>query len=468
MQLTSKIRLQLKLQKFIFLVLFFTAIGLLAWLSNHYSTRFDLTSNQRHSLSQRSIDLLNTMHGKIIFNAYVTDNTTRQAVDEIIQRYQKIKPDFEIHFYNPDIDFEQAKADKISLRNNIDFVIHYKNRQENIHNLSENTISNALFRLSKKDHQLIVFLSGHNERNPSGQGNQSYSKLKRALDNRGFTIDTLNLLIHPISSKTTLLVIAAPEKPLQQGEIKQIRTYLKNGGNLLWLADIGKLQGLAPVAKMLSISFLPGVIVDNNTNLRRTLNIQSPAIIPVIEYPDHPITRQLNYTLFPVARGIKIIRHKNNQWSYTPLIQSLPKSWLETGSLADEIVFQSDKGDIAGPITLGLALEHTINRPEHNKGKEEPASSPVNHSQRIFIIGDSDFLANGYIGAGDNLPLGLKLFNWLSNDDSLLHIAPKRTSDLKLNLNDSQRSILGFGFLLTLPLMLIIIGFTLWYRRTKR
>ncbi len=467
MQLTSKIRFQLKLQKFVFLALFFTTIGLLAWLSNHYSTRFDLTSNQRHSLSQRSIDLLNTMHGKIIFNAYVTGNTTRQAVDEIIQRYQKIKTDLELHFYNPDINFEQAKADKISLRNNIDFVIHYKNRQENIHNLSEDTISNAFFRLSKKDHQLVIFLSGHNERNPFGHGNRSYSKLRNALDNRGFNIDTINLILHPISKKTTLLVIAAPEKSLQPGEVKQIQTYINNGGNLLWLVDIGKLQGLTPVAKTLGVSFPAGIIVDNNTNLRRTLNIQSPAIIPVIEYPNNPITRQLNYTLFPIARGIKIVRNKKSPWTYTSLIQSLPKSWLETGSLSNEIIFESAKGDIAGPITLGITLERTINKPgQHNAHQLSNAST--RHFQRIFIIGDSDFLANGYIGAGDNLSLGLKLFNWLSNDDSLLHIAPKRSTDLKLNLTDSQRSILGFGFLLALPLILLITGFTLWYRRIKR
>ncbi len=466
MQLNKQTRWQLKIQKVIFLLLFVSILGLLAWLSNHYSTQFDVTDNHRFSLSQRSIDLLKLMPGKISLHAYISDNTTRLAVKEIIQQYQQYKASFKLKFFNPDIDIEQAKADQVHLKNNIAFIIHYKNRQQAIYSLSENTISNALLRLSSKAQHRIIFLSGHNERNPFDKGNRGYSKLTGALKKQGFNVDTLNLLLHPIPSRTRLLIIATPEKPLHKAEVAQIKNYLNKGGNLFWLTDTGNLSGLEPIAKKLGIHFLPGMIVDNNTNLRNMLAIQSPAIIPVIKYPAHEITRQLNYTLFPLTRGIAINTDTaNRSWKITALIQSLPNSWLETSPLSEDIVFQSKQGDIAGPINIGMALQRP--RPEQASTTAHPAdsSSPL---QRVFVIGDSDFLANSYIGAGDNLTLGLNIINWLNSNDRLLHIAAKKTGDLKLVITDTQRALFGFGFLIALPLILLVSGFTLWYRRNKR
>lgn len=460
MHLSTKTRRQLQFQKIVFLILFSTIIGLLAWLSNHYSTQIDLTSNHRNSLSRTSVDLLNTFDGKIIFNAYIRNQTTRQAVKEIIQRYQQIKPDIELHFYNPDIAFKQAEADNVVLKNNIAFVIHYKNRQQNIYSLSENTITNALYRLSLQGKQSIVFITGHNERNPFDKSSRGYSKLSKILEKRGFNIDTVNLLVHPLSGHTRLLVIASPEKQLGKGVVAQILTYLKRGHNLLWLMDVGPLQGLKPLSTMMDIKFLPGVIIDNNTNLRRTLNIQHPAIIPVIDYPEHPITHQLNYTLFPIARGIRTTGMQN-RWEQTPILRSLPKSWVETSNLTGKITFDPDKGDIAGPVTFGLALERKIK-------SAQKATRNSKTSQRLVVIGDTDFLANSYIGAGDNIALATKIFNWLNNDDKLLKIAPIRHTDLKLDLNDTWISVIGFGFYLVLPLTLLVAGFTLWYKRNKR
>jgi len=459
MQLSNKTRLQLKIQKFIFLFLFISSIALLAWLSNHYTKQFDLTSNQRHSLSDNSIDLLHTLDDKVVLYAYVNDTSTQQAVSVIIKRYQQIKNDFELNFLNPDIDFEQAKRDDVVLNNNIAFVLHYKNRHENISSLSENTISNALLRLNKKNQSSVLFLSGHNERDPFDKTNRGYAKLTKTLKNRGVNVDVINLLQTPLDTQNTILVIGAPDKPLLDGEVTLIQNYLKNGGNLLWLNDVGNEESLQSIAQYIGIHFPKGVIVDNNTNLRQTLKIKHPAIIPVIEYPEHIITQRLNYTLFPIARGIEITA-KKDQWLATPILQSLAKSWLETGGILGDIIFESGDGDIAGPITLGVTLERKVLDSHDDKSK--PAT------QRIAVIGDSDFLANSNIGAGDNLNLGINIFNWLSNNDDLLTIAPKARHDLKLDLNDTQLAIISFGFFLILPAILLITGLLIWYLRKKR
>jgi len=445
MNLSNQSRFQITAQKLIFLLLFLSIIGMLAWLSDHYNYQFDLTANKRHSLSQSSVELLNVLDKSISVHAYTTDDVTKQAIREIIGRYQRVKPDFNLRLLNPDIDIVEAQQDGIVMNKPFAFVIYYNGRMEPIDSLSESAISNALLRLNRRDNQQVVFLSGHGERDINGTDSRAYSTLKQQLSDMGFNLQTVNLLEQPLPDNTALLVIAAPVNNYLDGEIEQLENYISKGGNLLWLADPGKLQGLDKLATSFGIQFQAGMIVDNNPDLRRTLNIEHPAIIPVTEYP--------------LARGISPLTNDNtvNDWQAEALFSSFGKSWTETGGLTDEMVFDSAAGDVAGPITIAVAL--------HRKLQESP-TAPAK-TQRAVIVGDSDFLADNYIGAGANLNLGLNIFNWLIGDDDLISVEVKPAADTRLELSDSELVIIGFGFFLILPLALLILGFFIWYRRKK-
>jgi len=464
MKLSDKSRLQLNIQKIIFLLLFICGIGMLAWITNHYTYQFDLTANKRHSLSSSSIELLNALDKDITVHAYTTDDVTQKAIKEIIGRYQHIKSDFNLRLLNPDIDIAEAQQDGIVMNKPFAFVIYYNKRMEHINSLSEQAISNALLRLNRRDNQQVVFLSGHGERNINGKNKRAYATLNQQLSQMGFNLQAVNLLENPLPGNTKLLVIAAPEHDYLAGEIKQLEKFINNGGNLLWLADPGELQGLDKLATSLGLQLQDGVIVDNNADLRQTLNIQHPAIIPVTEYFPHIITNTMRYnTLFPMARGISPLTNENtvNSWQAEALFSSYGKSWSETGGLTEEMEFDSSTGDVAGPITIAVALHRT------NLSADESGATQA-QSQRVVVIGDSDFLAENYLGAGANLNLGLNIFNWLIGDDDFVSIEVKPSPDTKLELNDSQLIIIGFGFFLVLPLLLLITGFTLWYKRKNQ
>ena len=344
------------------------------------------------------------------------------------------------------------------------FVIYYNNRMEHINSLSEQAISNALLRLNRRDNQQVVFLSGHGERSIKGDDNRAYSTLNLQLTEMGFNLQAVNLLENPLPDNTRLLVIAAPTNDYLAGEIKQLENFINNGGNLLWLADPGELHGMDKLATSLGLQLQDGVIVDNNPDLRQTLNIQHPAIIPVTEYFPHVITNTMRYnTLFPMARGISPLTNENtvNNWQTEALFNSYGKSWSETGGVTEEMKFDSTTGDIAGPVTLAVALHRT----GQNAGESTAAK---NQTQRVVVVGDSDFLSDSYIGAGANLNLGLNIFNWLIGDDDFISIEVKPSPDTKLELDDTQLAIIGFGFFLVLPLLLLITGFRIWYIRKNK
>ena len=447
----------LQLQRFIFVALLLTACGLIAWLSLQHSVQFDWTSNQRNTLSQNSIDILNTMTDPALIKVYVQDDATaRSAIEEILKRYQREKADFKFRLINPDIDIEQAQQDNIKQYGQV--IIQYQGRKENLNSLSERAISSALLRLSRSGERKIVFISGHGERSITEDNNLSFTKLAAELNSKGLLAESINLLEHNIPDNTHLLVIASPSSDFLIGELELINNYTDQGGNLLWLMDPGKLHGLEVLSTRLGLTFHDGMIVDNNINLRKTLRIEHPAIIPVLEYVAHAITRNIDYnTLFPISRGISY--NEDSGWLVSQFLVSLPRSWSEKSGLSSEIVFEPDKGDISGPINIGLALERDLSS-EQNTGNKA--------SQRIVVVGDSDFLANSYIGAGANLALGLNIFNWLAGDDALIAVEPRNAPDTQLELNDTEIFMIGTGFFIALPLTLFIAGFTIWYRRRKQ
>ena len=433
----------------IFISLFSISIGLLAWLSTQYGFHSDWTHGSRHSLSDDTQKLLNGLDGPVLIRSYQSeDPALQQAVNEILHRYQRVKADFNFSLINPDLDPDLAKADNITRYGQT--ILKYRQKNEIIDSLSEQNISNALLRLSREHKPTIYFLTGHGERNPTDISPLGYNTLSSQLVSQGFELQSLQLLKQSLKDIKGTLVISSPSHPLLAGEIEQIKQFIDNGGNLLWLQDPGEQLGLEAIAEHLQVQFINGVVVDDDQNLRTVLGITHPAKLPILSYKLHPITEKMKYfTLFITATALYATN--NSDWNSTPILLTQDSSWSETDGFVLEAKFEQEHGDIKGPLSIGLALQR-----EH-QGRQ----------QRIVIIGDTDFISNNNIGQGANLLLTMNSLNWLTEDDKLISISVKNAPDTQLNLDDMQIAIIGFGFLILLPLLLLAAGFYIWYKRRK-
>ena len=135
-------------------------------------------------------------------------------------------------------------------------------------------------------------------------------------------------------------------------------------------------------------------------------------------------------------------------------------SWAETGPLPGTIAFDASKGDRRGPLSMGWALVREVDAAE--AVLEEPVE------QRVLVIGDGDFLSNTYLGNGGNLDLGLRMVNWLVQDDSLISIRATTAPDTALSLSPTASLLIGLGLLLVLPLLLLGCGLLIWLRRRRQ
>ncbi|MCU7906905.1 MAG: GldG family protein [Candidatus Thiodiazotropha sp. (ex Epidulcina cf. delphinae)] len=440
-------RLTARLNDLLFYLLMGTILVLSAWLSGRYDGQWDWTRQGSNSLNPISVDILQRTSGPLKVTAYVSETASlRDRIRRFVGRYQHLKPDMALIFVDPLRHPDAARRQGISLSGEI--LLSYNDREERIQQLDEERFSNAILRLGQIKEHWIAGLTGHGERDLLGKANHDLGEFGKSLKQQGYQVIGLDLATTPTPpDNTALLVIASPLRPLLPGEISLLHDYLEGGGNLLLLSDPGNQVAQSLIRELTGIEQLPGTIVDANV---RELGIDNPAVALVPKYPDHSATRGFSLlTLYPQAAALSVAT--GNDWEIAPLLQTLDRSWNETGPLTGEIARNAQSGEAAGPLTLGLALSR------QRQDKE----------QRLLVIGDGDFLSNSFLNNAGNLDLGLSLSRWLVGDERLIGIPAPQANDQELHLSKLAIGIIGLGSLIVLPLMLLLTGGIMTWRRNR-
>ena len=446
MKASSRLRLQLLIQNGVFAVLVIAAAILIVWLVRDSRAQWDLTQNQRNTLSKATVDILKKVDGPIQVTAYATTQDQnlgdiRRLIHDFIDPYQRVKADLTLRFVDPREDPKGTQA--ANVRANGELIVAYGKRSEHLTNLNEQGMTNLLQRLTRSQERVVVYLDGHGEPKLDGTANFDLGDFGRQLGNKGFRIQPLNLAkAQDVPQNASVLVIATPRVELLKGEVDKLKRYLEGGGNLLWLIDQEPLRGLQPLAEYLGLQLTAGVVADPAT--------EPPTIAQAASYGVHPITENFTYnTAFPFVRQIEA-KSENQPWHTTRLVEVAARGWLETDDAEKNVRFDKNR-DIPGPITVAVALERKV------KDKD----------QRVVVVGSSTFLANQYIGTLFNLDLGTNMLNWLSQDENLITVQPRPRVDSQLNLGRTGLALIGLGFLLTLPAVFLVTGGVVWWRRRK-
>jgi ABC-type uncharacterized transport system involved in gliding motility auxiliary subunit len=454
MRMDSRQRLQYRVQSGLFLLLFIALLAALGWLSNRYPVVFDMSANQRNSLSPESARLVAEIDQPMKVTLFATPaNQSKPALEALFERYRQLQPRIEFESLNPDLHPELLRQHDIRFDGEV--LLEYQGRSEKLAQIDETAVSSAIQRLLRQGERWLVFLEGHGERNPYGEANHDFSLLATELASRGYTIETLNLTqTGSIPQNTDVLVLASPKVPLLPGEIDILVEFVEAGGNLLWLADPEQaFDGLERIAERFAIEFLPGIVVDPNSQL---MGLDRVDFTLVAEYPRHPVTQRLgSLSLFPQAQAIDY--YGEDEWHRQNLLQSDSRSWNETGQLRGEILNGDNDDEIQGPLDIAITLTRELDK----DGGEIL-------EQRVAIVGDADFIANSYLGNGSNLEIGANLVNWLSHDDTLIAISPRPAPDTRLELSGVQQIAVAMIFLLLLPLGLLGSGLRIWLKRRRR
>lgn len=439
------------------------------YLGARQNKRWDLTADSQFTLSDQTKNVLGKLDAPL--NVYVFDKVPDiDRFRDRLREYEYLSKQISLEYI--DIDKQPTLGRQYSVQSYGTVVFEYKGRTERVVGDREQDLTNAIVKVVTGTQRKIYFVQGHGERDPLSAERTGYSTIKTALETENYVVDQVVLVQSgAVPDDAAALVVAGPKTDLLAPEIDAIEAYLAKGGKLLLMLDPPDKPGdptLGAAEALLAgwgISAGQNLVVDVS-GIGRLIGTNES--VPVVaEYPTHPITERFNVlTAFPVARSMQPASSAPENRLAQPILETGANSWAEADTAAmlksGEVAFDADKGDIQGPVTIGVAVSAPVGEAP---AAAEGGSDTPRPEARVVALGDSDFVANFAIPIQGNRDLFLNIVGWLTQQENLISIRPKEPGDRRLTLTADQGSRVAWLAQLIIPGVLFALGIATWWRR---
>jgi ABC-type uncharacterized transport system involved in gliding motility auxiliary subunit len=452
-------------------------LGILAainYLSDRRNKRWDLTENKQYSLSEQSMKLLGSLSAPTRFMVF-DQATSLDRFRPRLDAYKYGSSQVNVEYVDVDKDPVKTKEYKVDTYGTI--VVEYMGRTERVTTDSEQDITNALIKVVNPTAKKVYFLSGHGEKDPASSDKRiGYSAIADSLKRDNYEFASLALAqTNEIPMDATLLVIAGPRTDLLEQEVPLINNFLTSrSGKLLVLFDPpenlkqpASMQRLTGLLDEWGIKATETVVLDVSG---LTSNPTAPVAAP--PYPAHAITNNFGFiTAFPLVRALQAETSPQKRSGQT-FLQTASRSWAEKtlASLSDEknpVSADPAQGDLPGPVSIGVATSVPAPTPDPlpAANTKKPEDEPKKPETRVAAIGDSDFIANAYLGVEGNRDLFMNTVNWLAQQENLIAIRPKEPSDRRLTLTENKTMAILLLSIFVIPGVVLGAGVYSWWRR---
>ncbi len=427
-------------------VLTVAVLGLIVianYLGYRHHKRFDLTSEGLYSLSDQTRKILTNLPKDVKVMKF--DQQPDQQLADQMAEFKYVSNKLSYEFIDPVQRPEVAR--QYAVKNYGETVITAGGRTERPTATDEQSLVNAILKVTRDSLKTICFTEGHEEKALT----EAYTLVESKLKAENYLTKTVNLASQKekfVPSECSILVVAGPKSAFLQPETSMIGQYLDNGGKGMFLIDPDTDPQLDEVLKKWSIELGKDLVLDFSA----AGQVFGPAAPIVNNYGSHPITQRFarGMTAFPQARSVKVLPSSGSGVSSTTLLTGSPNSYGETELKPNaEPKFDAGK-DTQGPVSLGAVASKSLGD---------------NKEARLVVIGDSDFAANQAFRVSRNGDLFMNSINWLAQDEDLISIRPKTATNRSVTMNAEQQNTFWILVVIFMPLAALGVGAFIWWKR---
>jgi ABC-type uncharacterized transport system involved in gliding motility auxiliary subunit len=315
--------------------------------------------------------------------------------------------------------------------------------------VGEEDVTTGLIKLTRDKSKMVCFLTGHGEKSVSDSSDTGYSSAEQGLKKESYTDKSVNLVAdNGVPADCDVLVIPGPTQSFLPPEATMISKYLGEGGKVLIEVDPETDPKLGDIFQAWNIKVGDNVVIDAS-GMGQLIGA-GPAIPLVTTYGSSPITKGFtgSMTYFPLARTVSIADTSKTDPEAVELLKTSPRSFT-TPNLKEKKITYNPKTDTLGPLSLAVEA----NRKAGNK------------TERLVVIGDSDFASNRAVNDYRNGDLFYNTINWLAQDENLISIRPKSPANRRVTMTTGQEAALHWLDLVFFPGAVILSGVYIWWKR---
>jgi ABC-type uncharacterized transport system involved in gliding motility auxiliary subunit len=413
----------------------------------------DATADKKNTLARESLQALEQLTEPVTAIAFYSANIPNQSADELLAKFKAGSDGkFEYTFVNPDLDPVAAKEAGITGDGKI--LLTMGDRKEIAGYASETEITKAIYRLINPEARVIYFITGHGEASLES-GEVSMATAKRTLENKNYTVKSLNLVVdNKIPEDALTIVIPGPMKPVSEQEVKLLKTYVDAGGSLIVMENPTIVTDFGDAADPLANYLMKDWGISLNNDIIIDLGSQQPLYAVSDSYSQHPITQNLtqNYiVIMPQARSITLDMGLENITT-TELLLTSTNSWGEKNFVtAEGSQISMDPEDLPGPLAMAASGENSVTQ------------------GRVVVFGNSYFAEDTGFDTYGNGNIFVNALDWAAFQEDAISITPyESTTRAFVPPSQWQLLVIILGTALILPGLVILAGISTWLARRKQ
>jgi ABC-type uncharacterized transport system involved in gliding motility auxiliary subunit len=442
------------------ILLVIVLLGAVNFISYQANKKWDLTDEKINSVSDQTRQTLKGLTGELKMSGFYTsgeDDKQKQAFLSIASMYKDESSKFSYEVVDPNKRPDLKSKFNVEAANTI--VLQYNGKTRNVTETTEQTLTNAIVKLTHGASKIAYFLEGHGELDiDDATGPLGAGLYKQALIDATLEVKKFNLIqAGKIPTDAAMVLIVGPSQPLLDSEIETIVNYAKAGGGIMIAADPGKHHNIANLTKRLGVEFENKYIVDP-VGLQLA---QGPAFALGMEWSKRSTITKLfkdgTIAGFPLASPLKKSDSAATTEQFEDIVRTSPRSFASVNTPKD---ITPGPGETVGPQTVGIAVTGTLANAPAGKDPSTP-----NKEFFALIFGDSDFISNRAFGFQLNRDLAVNCASYLAKDTDLITIRPKELSKQALIMTSSNWFILLFTVLIPMPALFLLAGSVVWFRR---
>ena len=436
----------------VMVVLLLAIIGFVEAVSYRHSSRLDLTSNKRHSLSPQTIQLLRNLKADVNAVAFFRSDQPgkRVAEDQFKQYVRYAGGKFTWRVVDPDR--EPALARRYGIESYGMVVLETKDRSEKVTDAEEEKLTNGLVKLTRQGKRVVYVVQGHGEPELASTDRPGFSEAKTALDRANYEVKPLILVRQSqIPDDAAVVVLAGPRIELLAPEVSALDAYVGRGGKLFVMVNpvilnTSPLDPLKSYLEKYGFNVGDNLIIELNP-IGRLFGI-GPEVPIIQQYEPHPITRDMGgiTTLFPLSRSVEPVKTPPTGVNIQVLAKTSPDSWAETSRTElQQGQVKPDPGEARGPLAV--------------------AAVATKDKARIVVYGTSNLAANQFLNLQGNRDFFLNTVSWLAEEEDQIAIRPKDTRQTPVFLTSQQAQAVFLLPVIVLPGLVLVGGIVTVVRR---
>lgn len=441
----------------------------------HHHT-FDLTQDQRFTISPQSKQAAQELPNKVEALAFLfeLDSDGRRNAEQLLNQYKDAsngKLTFRV--VDPKSNPLVAKKYDVRMPGCVVFTTEAK-RTSRASSIDETQLTNALMNLADVSQKKVYFLTGHGEvgsysrtSQQNVEGKLNMSQLRIDMASEGFQGADLKLAeTKKIPDDASVVVIPGPTSELLPAEEKILEDWIAKGGRVMLLLEMESANKYDQFLQKYGFKASDELVIDEMAQMVGA----EPVYALGLQYnQESPIVKDFTMTtLYKLSRTVEASDKLPAGAKVVPFVTTGPNAYsIKLSDVLGRTEVKVKEDDIVRQGSLALAAAGTYpvadaqakdKKAEDKKADAKQDKADKLHEGRVVVFGDSEFCCNELYKAVGNRDLILNALNWLAASENHITVRAKENNAEPLMLDDKTATRIKVFLIIALPLCVLILG----------